>query len=273
MLSGGDLLRNSNNSMTIDFCRINESWLAQHGLTAEALSSTIGALVEENLQGETACTIQQVTGVLLFFKTYRLRRGRDKLRTLLGRSEAQRAYNNAFRLQKRGITCPEAVALVGVRRALMVLVNEALTDGEILLGCFCRLLRHQVPSPPLTALFEQLADFLLQLHTAGIYHSDLHDTNIWVKQHDDKFTFKLVDLEAVRLQPLIVSHQRQKNLLRLCRNLGTAAEIVGLDGKPLALEFANYYFKAAHWTVTEQSLELVEDAAVRGMERWRELHP
>ena len=259
--------------MKLKLCRINRAALAENGVTVEELQQAAQSLIDGP---PSAAMVRAVGETSHFLKLYHFPRLRDKLRLRLGYNPAAKAYEYARRLQERGVPCANPLAvLAGSSPAVAVFIAEALCEGGMLRDLFKRLFADAsspTPGQPRTALLRELAGFLYQLHQKGIYHSDLHDANIWVQHSDDKFAFALLDLEAIRFCRRVSIRRKLKNLLRLARNLGTAAAEAGVDGVPVALEFADCYFSVSSLPVGESDLERVKAAARRGRERWRETH-
>lgn len=257
--------------MKLKLCRINQAALAKHSLTIEELQQAAQSLI---VGPPSAAMVMAVGDNSLFLKRYRFPRLRDKLRLRLGYNPAARAYEYARRLQEMGVPCATPLAVFASSSAA-VLITEALCEGGMLRDLFKRLFADAVSptlAQPRTALLRELAGFLYQLHEKGIYHSDLHDANIWVQHSDDNYAFALLDLEAIRFCRRVSIRRKLKNLLRLARNLGTAAAEAGVDGVPVALELADCYFSVSSLPVGESDIERVKAAARRGRERWRETH-
>jgi len=211
----------------------------------------------------------------VFLKLYLFPRLRDRVLLRLGKSKAARAYATALRLQALGILCPTPIALLRSRNPLaLVLVLEALQEGTTLsrrvLEVLCRG-TASCSASDCAGLLGQLAAFVLRLHQQGIYHSDLHDSNLLVKAvGEEEFAFYLLDVEAVRFCREVSGRRRLKNLLRLTRNLGSTAARAGLDGEAFGLGLAKAYFEGAGIQASAETLEKVRAAARRGVRLWRE---
>jgi len=262
--------------MSVEILRLNELWLSSHKVRVEDLERLGDPLLAEK---QATSVTRTAEGISLFLKAYPFRYLMHRLGLCLGISRAIRAYDNSSRLLEKGVLCPVPIALIRWPKSGMVLVTEALLEGAPLIEWFERLSRSRSSSPTLLpaldrkAFFRELAQFLLQIHQRGVYHSDLHDTNAWVRSGlDGRLTLYLLDVEAIRFCRKVSMRRRLKNLLRLCRNLGTAAAGAQLDGEALAAEFADCYFSAAGILPTSHLAEKVKAAAGRGRERWEEVN-
>lgn len=250
--------------MRLGFSRKSKKWLAERGVSDEELK----AAAAELLRGEQLTKFQQVSGQPFFFKAYRYQNRWEILLPSLRARVAEKAYLKAGKLKKLGINSPKPVALLYQRKFGLVLVTEELKCGGTLDESIRNILTPS-PTPQLTEFLKRLASFLCRLHDKGIYHSDLHDKNIWL----DNGEFYLLDLEAIRFVSEISLTRRIRNLARIIRNLGTVAAGLNLQAEPLALELANYYFEAAKMAPPPDALDMLKAAASRGMERWQETNP
>ncbi len=252
--------------------RLNEAWFAAHGLNPEDLERAVSSLLEER---PTISTTKPVGGIPLFIKVYSFPCGRDRLRRCFGLSAGARAYDNALRLQAVGVDCP--APLVVLRHAgAETLVTEALCEGETL-GEWLRAALGNVRAKRAAGkvdcahLLQQLARFLSHLHERGVYHSDLHDRNLWARAAESDLRFYLLDVEAVKFGRHISASRRRNNLLRLARNIGAAAAGGQVEAEALAVEFADEYFRAGGFPPSPQLREGLKTAVRRGTERWREI--
>ena len=115
------------------------------------------------------------------------------------KSKAERAYNNAVQLLKRGISTPESLAYI-----------ESYRNGLL---DYCFYISGVDDAPPIKNLLldpekfdRKLADafagFVATLHNRGILHHDLNSTNVLYHQHSDgTYTFSLIDINRMKIYP------------------------------------------------------------------------
>ncbi len=87
-----------------------------------------------------------------------------------------------------------------------------------------------------------LAEFIVQLHEAGIEHRDLSPGNVLYKynQQDKTYSFSLVDVNRMQTYPYALSPQLSlKNMERLASNYSVSSQL------------AYYYAKARGWETEE----------------------
>jgi|GEM_PF-7092704 len=251
--------------MKLRFPRINQTYCREHGLQIEDLQAVAWPLIARNEKFHTEATIH---GQSLFFKFQPYRHWRDRLLAGLGKSKAEIAFDHALRLAKLGVSCPIPVAVVkSPSPAGALLITERLGTGVLLMDWLAAAL--QKTDAEIKSALESLSAFLLQLHQAGVYHSDLHDQNIWVMEN----VFYLLDMEAIRFYRGVNRSRRLNNVLRLARNLGSRAAQVGKEGETFALAFAAGYFTAAGLQPREGEIARIRAQARRGKERWQKTAP
>jgi hypothetical protein len=151
-------------------------------------------------------------------KLYYDDRPRTKLRTLLGRTRALRAYRNGRMLRCYGIRCPHMIGYAEARPwGPSLLVSELVDDA---VPCD-RFLAEQGPNGPLV---RQFAGFIRKMHDAGVAHVDLQLRNVLVRPRSvvggtgaaaRNYEFLLVDLEDVRVHRGLSHRVRAGNLHRL----------------------------------------------------------
>jgi len=262
--------------MKFQLRRINEAWFSRQCISINALQDSAADFA--NLESETALVVQ-IGNAPFFIKTYHIHNLQESIRHGLGFDKARAAYDNALKLQRKySRHVPVPIALLSSRRPpISLLIAEALQEGGTLAQWMnCEYNSGNLGNQPLTPginqdLIRQLSRFLADLHKQGIYHSDLHDRNIWVKPMESGLVFFLLDVEAVKFCRRISLRRRLKNLLRLARNIGANAAKMELEGEALALELAESYFQMSGITPSASLLEMVSASARRGKERWTEI--
>lgn len=106
-------------------------------------------------------------------------------------SKAERAYNNAIALQRRGLSTPEPVAWMGDGRTyyFVSLPTEARPVKAELIE---RKPRNQ-------AMIVPYARFVASLHQQGVLHRDLNPTNVlFTPQPGGGYSFELIDINRMR---------------------------------------------------------------------------
>lgn len=101
------------------------------------------------------------------------------------KSKAQRAYEFAVKLKQAGISTPEEVAYIEVRRG--GLLSESFyislyTDYKSMLPLFYKRTLTPEEFSHITPLLDSLSQFLHKVHQAGVLHNDLNYTNILYKE-------------------------------------------------------------------------------------------
>ncbi|NIM05476.1 MAG: hypothetical protein GTO55_04990 [Armatimonadetes bacterium] len=279
--------------MRFKLCRADEGWLSAKHVKSEDVCQAASAVLERAQEitsarptGETAAfpetkkrrrfsSLVSLGETKVFLKLYLFPRLRDRLLLHLGITKAGKAYAASLRLHGLGILCPHHIAILRSNNPLaLVLASEALPEGTTLGRRIMESLREgqeSSSSRDWQTLIDQLAAFVAGLHQQGIYHDDLHHSNLWVKAASGgKLEFYILDLEEISFCSTISRRRRLFNLLHLTRNLGAAAAGAELDGVALGLRWARAYQQAAGIELFAEDLVKVEAAARLGMKLWRE---
>jgi hypothetical protein len=260
--------------------RMNEEWISAHGLSFAEVERTASALLEEDhwTSGIRSCGSQSV-----FAKLYQAHSVSDRLRQQFRTGSAVVAFDVSRRLGDIGIRCPAPICVLRCRRsARTVFLSEALSDGDILqswLSALCGatpphgiLQQHEYRAVKIDVLLNECAVFLTRIHAAGVYHSDLHDKNIWLEaDQKGQLTFALLDVEAIRFYRNVSERRCQKNLIRLARNIGTDAARGGIDGNEFALQLVEEYYRLAGRSISDELRSAIRESVLRGIERWTEI--
>jgi hypothetical protein len=252
--------------MNVTYLQTNTSWLTQNALPDEDLAEKLAKLARETTHRGV---IEVAQGVAVFHKVHDISGAKAKLHLRLGTHAALRAYANAFRLQKKGIATPTPVLIVRlVEQNRIVFFSEALTTGAPLAMILRQVFANTgAENSNINELFRALSTFLYELGEKGVYHSDLHDLNIWVQRdQSDKYLFYLVDLEAVRFCRKVSFRRRLKNAIRLTKNIGYSAVAVEADGEKLGEIFAEHFFLIHNITPKPEWLKKLQTAARKGLE-------
>ena len=152
-----------------------------------------------NLSGRRCC-------VKLFYDN----RAYIRFRNRLGFSKARRAYLKAIELKKRNVLCPEMLGwAVDKKTGLAILITELICEAD-------RVDKFIEKHGSLTEqIIKSLAQFIRNMHDAGVAHSDLSPRNIMIGQRNERFCFWLLDCEDVSFSKKITRRQRLKNLHHL----------------------------------------------------------
>jgi len=256
--------------MKLSCLRQNNSFLDQQGISTEELISVAEKLLASGQKGNL--TIEVGTS-RLFCKHFPPLSPREILFARIAKPAPLRAYDNAAKLRSRGFHCPTAVALFKGTQGDSLLLNELLLQGGLLKAVLFREFERMQHLPAASqtiksGLFPRLGRFLRLLHDNAVYHSDLHDCNLWVVGTDNR-EFSLLDLEAVRFCAL-PRRRRMKNLSRLALNIGTAATQAGYDARASIRALTDAYCESTQETdlSPEALYGILEPAYIRGTRRW-----
>jgi hypothetical protein len=160
----------------------------------------------------------------LYVKRYTVHAWRVAIASLGRPSPARRAFVAAERLAALGFGVPEVVAAVDDRRAgilrrsffLTREVTDAMTADRAWSALAGRPSRRR-------SLARALGELFRRLHAAGVYHGDLKDVNVLVRDGPAGPAPILLDLERVRIGRAVGRRRRIKNLVQLERTLGRTA--------------------------------------------------
>lgn len=149
-------------------------------------------------------------------------------------TKAERAYNNAFKLEKLKIDTPKAIAYIDVFENGIVTVSYLVTEFTDYAPVRDIVREDSVYQ---VMLFDALMKFTVKLHSKGISHDDYNDTNVrYKKTLDGEIKFILIDINRMRFGPMTKYHCLS-NLKRLCTkpkvtyNVATKyAELRGWNG-------------------------------------------
>lgn len=126
-------------------------------------------------------------------------------------SKSVRAYYHALRLNRLGISTPEPIAAVDVRRygfltqSFYVYAYSEYNDIKELLDRY--------PDEQIEPLLDALTDFILHIHDKGVLHHDLNILNILYRDCGGaKYDFQLIDINRMSFYPKLSERQRLANL-------------------------------------------------------------
>jgi tRNA A-37 threonylcarbamoyl transferase component Bud32 len=150
----------------------------------------------------------------LCVKEYRSHGLPDRIKDRLRGSRVRRAWKGTRHLRKHGIAAPEAVSQVeqdGKSYLVTRFINSAVALNLLLHERFSgRLDRAEVAAK--RTMVKQLGQWLRSIHDLGIYHDDWSTKNILATQHNEKWTFHMLDMESVLPRKRLTYRRRIKNL-------------------------------------------------------------
>ena len=142
-------------------------------------------------------------------------------------SKAIRAWKGAMILMGKGIATAQPLAAIEWKRFGMggksFYITRGVGGSHISVDYYREYLKDKQASlSDKRAFLRSLADLFREIHAKNVYHNDLKDYNILVREEGDRRRFFLVDLEGVRVYHRIPDNKRSRNLVQLNRTLGKA---------------------------------------------------
>ena len=140
-------------------------------------------------------------------------------------SRAARSLKAASLLAAEGFSCPRVIAAAevygsgAIRRSY--LVTEPLASAKTF-SIFID--RRQGPSRQTVAwrtrILAMVAAEVRRMHDAGIFTSDLQETNLMLEERESEIRIYFVDLDSFQHHPRISQKNRRRNLVQLDRSVG-----------------------------------------------------
>lgn len=163
-------------------------------------------------------------GESLFIKRYNPYSIGNAMEALFFRSKALRAWKGAHLLYSRGINTAEPVAAIEYRRfgvpGKCFYVTKEIIDSEISVQYYEKRFAGKGTIREKRRFIRALARLFSKLHHEGIYHNDLKDYNILVRNDKGEPAFFLLDLEGVRHFKKIPERRLIENLMQINRTIG-----------------------------------------------------
>ncbi|MDT8316791.1 MAG: lipopolysaccharide kinase InaA family protein [bacterium] len=164
-------------------------------------------------------------GEPLFIKLYNPYSIGNALEAIFFGSKAVRSWKGAHLLGSRGINTAEPVAAINCQRfgipGKCFYITKEIGKSEISVEYYERRFIKGHGSVKERRLFiRTLAVLFKNLHQKGIYHNDLKDYNILVRDEDDKPVFFLLDLEGVKSFSKLPRRCLIENLMQVNRTIG-----------------------------------------------------
>jgi len=161
----------------------------------------------------------------IFIKRFETRSWADGLIERIRGSRAARSLKGAAILAEAGFDCPAPLAAIETRSAGSVrasyLLSEALGEARTLsqfvdrrLGAERRDFRWR------REVSRRVAGQVRSLHDAGLYSSDLQETNLMLEQNRAGLRIYFVDLDGFRRLGRVSWRRRERNLIQLDRSVG-----------------------------------------------------
>lgn len=116
--------------------------------------------------------------------------------THLRAGKARRSYENAQRLIAMGFDTPEPVAYIEIHRGALLTrsyyICRQIDDAEDLR------LWHLRDFEAMSPVLDDLAQYMVRLHRAGVYHKDFSPGNILYRTEDGIRRFYLIDINRMK---------------------------------------------------------------------------
>jgi tRNA A-37 threonylcarbamoyl transferase component Bud32 len=197
--------------------------------------ATIAERADTLMAAEDFCTIKDeaktragfvtVGEQPVFIKRFETKSWADGILERIRGSRAARSLRGAALLAEGGFACPAPLAALDVRSAGSVrtsyLVSEALGEARTLSAFVDRRLggarrdfrwRREVS--------HSVAREIRRLHEAGLYTSDLQETNLMLEPSEDGVRIYFVDLDGFHRLARVSWRHRKRNLVQLDRSVG-----------------------------------------------------
>jgi hypothetical protein len=180
------------------------------------LSDPSSRILEEsrNRIGVVPLSLKEGRAVEIVIKEFRTL-GVDKLKSLFQASKARKAWRGSLALVEAGLGTPLPIAYLEKRKGAFLVQSYFLSE-YISDMTETRALFQELSSGALDKLLEELARCLSRCVESGIYHRDLSDGNILVRQDDDgRLQFFLLDTNRIRHKKRVGTLRGIKSLIRL----------------------------------------------------------
>lgn len=183
-------------------------------------------------KGRNTIRAFEVAGESVAVKQFRAPSGINAL--LYGRlrkSKAQRAFENALRLEALAISTPEPIAWAecyrGGRLQCSFLVTRRSSYHDF------KLVTEAFPAPHTLPILDGFAAFTAKLHEQGVMHGDFNNSNTqWLEEADGTIRFELIDINRMQFKGRPLTRgERLHNLRRLTCQLTAYTYILRSYGR------------------------------------------
>ncbi|GEM_PF-487113 len=168
---------------------------------------------------ESAVTVTRVPGFpKVCVKEFRWRGPVHALKGLFRRTQGLRAFCNGQLLQDRGIAAAQPLALIRHRHRGLIrvewIIMEVIPAALELDRHILKRIQNNWTRAERNRLVRSLARVIGQMHSKGIFHSDLKTCNILVREDSDP-GFSLVDYDDITVTHTVPRKRRIKNLVQI----------------------------------------------------------
>jgi len=150
----------------------------------------------------------------LFVKAHKPRRLFERLKQVFVGARARREFERSLEVQNRGIRCASPVGYVVFRHTgtsfLVVEAEDGIDVGDAL---------RQTPPAERASFLRSLAQFVREMHAAGIFHGDLHPGNILSRNG----AFCLLDTVKCRMKKSLALQEMVRDLAQLAWGVWSVA--------------------------------------------------
>jgi len=232
--------------------RKKRGWLTEgfHPLFSENLDNLIDSPECQVIKDQKRVKVCRLVwnGEPLFIKRYNPYSLWNAIEAIFFGSKAIRSWTAAHLLSNRGIDTAEPVAAInhysfGIPVTCFYITKE-ISESEISVQYYeKRFIKGNVSVKEKRLFIRTMANLFKNLHHEGIYHNDLKDYNILVRENDGKPAFFLLDLEGVQSFKKIPRRCVIENLMQVNRTIGRIMS--GSD----RVAFIREYCNNAEWKV------------------------
>lgn len=207
----------------------------KRGWVSEGFESLFDIDLEE-LSTSKSCTIikdqkrikvyrVEYRGTAIYIKRYNPYSLWSRLATIIQGSKALKAWQGANLLLEKGFNTAMPLAAIDYRTFGLIgksfYVTKEISDSEISVHYYedrfheKKGLLHERRN-----FIRSMAKLFKELHQKGIYHNDLKDFNILIREDDGVLTPFLLDLEGVYRFKRVPQSKKIKNIVQLNRTIG-----------------------------------------------------
>lgn len=121
-------------------------------------------------------------------------------------SKARRSYEYAFRLLEKGIQTPEPIAYIEEKKGGLLNRSYYISIYEKDYEHIRFYMNGDIKNDE---LIKQIALFIAQFHSKGVYHLDMSPGNILFKKEGEEYVFSLVDINRMKFKQLTEKERYQ----------------------------------------------------------------